>query len=98
MAVTQEEVKHIADLAKLRVTEEEVVKYTNDLNSILTYMQKLNEVDTSNVLPLSHPVENINVFRDDILTESVSTKDALKNAPDRTENFFRVPKVINVEK
>ena len=98
MPVSKEEVINIANLAKLQITEEEVEKYTQDLNNILEYMQKLNEIDTSNVEPLSHPVENKNVFREDILRPSVTTEDALKNAPDRTDKFFRVPKVINVEK
>jgi aspartyl-tRNA(Asn)/glutamyl-tRNA(Gln) amidotransferase subunit C len=60
-------------------------------------MEKLNELDTSEVKPLSHPVENSNVFRDDKIVPSVSREDALKNAPDSTEEFFKVPKIINVD-
>jgi aspartyl-tRNA(Asn)/glutamyl-tRNA(Gln) amidotransferase subunit C len=60
-------------------------------------MEKLNELDTENVEPLSHPVEGNNIFRDDELKPSVPTEEALKNAPDKDEQFFKVPKVINVD-
>ena len=64
-------------------------------NEILNYVEKLNELDTDNVEPLNHPIENVNVFREDELKPSVDTEEALKNAPDRTDEFFKVPKVIN---
>lgn len=95
MSVTRKDVEYIASLAKLDFSEEELENYTHQLNDILTYVEKLNELDTSNVEPLSHPVENQNVFREDELRTSLSTEDALKNSPNRTEEFFRVPKVIN---
>ncbi|MFZ2864466.1 MAG: Asp-tRNA(Asn)/Glu-tRNA(Gln) amidotransferase subunit GatC, partial [Ignavibacteriaceae bacterium] len=64
------------------------------MNEILTYMDKLNELDTENVKPLSHPVEQVNIFREDKLKKSVSTEEALKNSPDKTDQHFKVPKVI----
>ena len=94
MAVSKKEVEHIAELAKLKFSDEELHNFTNEMNQILAYMDKLNELDTTNVEPLIHPIENVNVFRDDKLGESVTTEKALKNAPDRTDTFFRVPKVI----
>jgi len=94
MAVSIEEVKHIAQLAKLKFTDEELQDFTHSFNDILQYMEMLNRVDTVNVVPLSHPVEMTNVFRDDVLKQSVTTEEALKNAPDSDEEFFKVPKVI----
>jgi aspartyl-tRNA(Asn)/glutamyl-tRNA(Gln) amidotransferase subunit C len=95
MSVTRKDVEYIASLAKLNFAEDELENYTHQLNDILTYVDKLNELDTSNVEPLSHPVESQNVFREDELKPSLSTEDALKNSPSRTDEFFRVPKVIN---
>ena len=95
MSVTKKDVEYIAELARLKFKEEELESFTHQLNEILNYVDKLNELDTENVEPLSHPVENVNVFRNDELKKSITTKDALKNAPDRNNEFFKVPKVIN---
>ncbi|MBN1300550.1 MAG: Asp-tRNA(Asn)/Glu-tRNA(Gln) amidotransferase subunit GatC [Melioribacteraceae bacterium] len=97
MSVTKKDVEYIAKLARLELTEKETENYTDQLNQILDYMEKLNELDTSNIEPLSHPVENFNVFREDIIQPSVSREDALKNAPDANEEFFKVPKVIKTD-
>ncbi len=97
MAVTKKDVKYIAELARLKFNEEEIESFTKDLNEILTYMEKLNELDTENVEPLSHPVEGYNAFREDAVKPSVSTEEALKNAPAKDESFFKVPKVIGGE-
>lgn len=96
MAISNKEVEYIASLARLKLSQEEVENYTHQLNDILKYVEKLNELDTSEVEPLSHPIENSNIFREDELKPSVSREDALKNAPDSTEEFFKVPKIINV--
>ena len=95
MAVTKKDVEYIAALARLKFNDAELENYTHQLNDILKYVEKLNELNTDNVEPLSHPVENTNVFREDKLKPSISTEDALKNAPNRTDEFFKVPKVIN---
>ncbi len=95
MAVTKENVEYIAALARLKFNDAELENYTHQLNDILKYVEKLNELNTDNVEPLSHPVENVNVFREDKLKPSISTEEALKNAPNRTDEFFKVPKVIN---
>lgn len=94
MAVTKQEVEKIAELARLEFNENEIEHLTKDMNQILHHMDKLNELDTSNVEPLSHPIEVKNVFRDDELKSSIKREDALKNAPDKDEEFFKVPKVI----
>ena len=94
MSVSRKDVEHIAELARLKFNDEELENFTNQLNEILTYVDKLNELNTENVEPLSQPIENNNVFRDDKVKPSVSKEEALKNAPEKDENFFRVPKVI----
>lgn len=95
MAVTKKDVEYIAELARLKFKEEELESFTHQLNEILSYVDKLNELNTENVEPLYHPVENVNIFRNDELKKSITTEDALKNAPDKTDEFFKVPKVIN---
>lgn len=94
MAVTKKDVEKIAELARLKFSDDELENFTPQMNEILSYMDKLNELDTQNVKPLSHPVEQTNVFRDDELKPSILTEEALKNAPDKTEQHFKVPKVI----
>ncbi len=94
MKVTKDLILHIANLAHLNLREDEIEKIEKDLNQILEYVNKLNEIDTTDVLPLSHPIEIINIFRDDIVGHSIPREEALKNAPDSTDEFFKVPKVI----
>lgn len=94
MSVTKKDVEHIAELARLKFNDNELQNFTAQLNEILNYIEKLNELDTENVEPLSHPVEESNEFRDDKIRESLKTEEALKNAPDKDESFFKVPKVI----
>ena len=94
MSVTKSDVEHIAKLAKLEIEDSEINEFTSQLNQILEYIEKLNELDTENVKPLTHPVEGVNVFREDKLKESVSTDDALKNSASKTDKYFKVPKVI----
>lgn len=92
--VTLKEVEYIAELARLKFSEDELQNFTHQLNQILKYVEKLNELDTENVEPLSHLIEGNNVFREDILRPSISREEALKNAPDSDDEFFKVPKVI----
>jgi len=94
MAVTKKDVEKIAELARLKFSDEEIESFTPQMNDILNYMEKLNELDTEQVEPLSHPIEQTNVFRNDELKASAQTKDALQNAPDKNEQYFKVPKVI----
>lgn len=94
MAVTRKEVDHIAELARLELTESELEEYTSQLNKILEYVEKLNKLNTENVEPLSHPIEGENVFRDDVVKPSIDREEALKNAPSKDDEFFKVPKVI----
>jgi aspartyl-tRNA(Asn)/glutamyl-tRNA(Gln) amidotransferase subunit C len=94
MSVTIKEVEHIAALARLEFSDEEKEKFTHQLNEILQYIEKLKELDTSKVEPLSHVIELSNVFRDDVVKPSISVEEALKNAPAKVNTLFKVPKVI----
>ena len=94
MAVTMKDVEHVASLARLEFSDEEKKTLMNQLNRILEYMEKLNELDTSKVEPLSHVIPLTNVFREDKVKPSLSVSDVLKNAPAKTDKFFKVPKVI----
>lgn len=94
MSLSKEDVKYIAKLAKLEFSESELDGFVHQFNQILEYMDTLNGLDTSGVEPLAYPVEYLNVFRDDVPSDSLSPGEALKNAPDCTEEFFKVPKVI----
>jgi aspartyl-tRNA(Asn)/glutamyl-tRNA(Gln) amidotransferase subunit C len=94
MPVNKEIVRHIARLSKLSLSESEEEKFTMELNKILEYMDKLNSLNTDNVEPLSYPVDGANVFRDDKVVDSIKREDALKNAPQRTDEFFKVPKIL----
>lgn len=94
MPVTIKDVEHIAKLARLEFTEDEKQKFTHQMNQILTYVEQLNKLDTSKVEPLSHVIELSNVFRSDVAKPGLSPDEALKNAPAKTDKFFKVPKVI----
>jgi len=92
--ISKEEIEHIASLARLYLTEEEKELFCSQLSSILDYMEKLNELDTTIVEPTSHVLPLMNVMRDDVPSPSIPREDALMNAPDHTDKFFRVPKII----
>ncbi len=94
MKITREQIEHVARLARLELTEQEKEMFTGQMDAILAYVDKLNELDTSDIVPTSHAVPMENAFREDAVTESFETDRALLNAPDRADNFFRVPKVI----
>jgi len=94
MAVTRKDVRYIAELARLRFTEEEEIKMAEEMNQILVYMEKLNALDTSNVPPMSHVLDISDVFRPDEPQIRITREEALKNAPDTDGEYFRVPKVI----
>ncbi|MCO6473406.1 MAG: Asp-tRNA(Asn)/Glu-tRNA(Gln) amidotransferase subunit GatC [Melioribacteraceae bacterium] len=96
MSVTRNEIEYIAELARLKFSDDELESLTLDMNRILDYMDKLNELDTENVEPLSHPLELENVFREDKIGKSISAEDALKNSFSRSDKYFTVPKVIKV--
>jgi aspartyl-tRNA(Asn)/glutamyl-tRNA(Gln) amidotransferase subunit C len=94
MSVTKEDVAYMANLARLRVNDQEAEQLRDDMNKILGYMDQLNQVDTSNVEPLEHVLELPAVYREDIAKAPLNHDEALKNAPDSDSDYFRVPRVI----
>lgn len=94
MKVSKHAIEHIAMLARIDLTEEEKDLFGSQLSSILDYMEKLNELDTSTIEPTSHVLSLQNVMREDTVRESIPREDALMNAPSHTEKFYRVPKII----
>lgn len=94
MSVTIHDVEYVATLARLRFSAEELKTFTRRFNQILEYVEKLNELDTTNVEPLSHVIELQNVFRSDEVRSSYPREEVLKNAPAHDGKFFKVPKVI----
>ena len=94
MKITSEEVEHVARLTRLELSREETSVLGDQLSSVLTYFDKLNELDTTDVEPMSHAVEQINVFRSDRMNASIGRDEALDNAPARQDGFFQVPGVL----
>ena len=94
MKISSQEVEYVAHLARLEITAGEKEKFTSQLNDILLYIDKLNELETKGVEPMSHAIAVTNAFREDIERQSLGTKATLANAPDARGEFFRVPKVI----
>jgi len=94
MSVTKDQVRYVADLARLELNEEETESLVSDMNQILDYMEKLNELDTSDVEPLEHVIDLESHFRKDEAKQPLDHEEALKNAPDADSDYFRVPRVI----
>lgn len=89
--ISKEEVKHVAHLARLAVTEDEVDKFTQQLDAIITYFEELNELDTTDIEPTSHVLNMKNVLREDVQKLGLPVEEVLKNAPDQKDGQFRVP-------
>ena len=94
MKITEDTVDKIAHLARLEVNADEKQELIGDMTRILDFMDKLNEVDTSNVEPLIYMTDEKNVLRKDVVKDTVSKEDALLNAPQKDSDYFKVPKVI----
>jgi aspartyl-tRNA(Asn)/glutamyl-tRNA(Gln) amidotransferase subunit C len=94
MEINDEMVDKLAHLARLKFKEEEKGEIKNDLQRMIEFVEKLNELDLDDVKPLLHMSDEINVLREDEVNGSISREDALKNAPLHDEQFFKVPKVI----
>lgn len=94
MKIDQESLQKIAHLARLEVKPEEEAEMLSSLNSVLTWMEELNEIDTENVKPLTHITLEINALREDKVIPNISREQGLKNAPKQDGEYFRVPKVM----
>lgn len=91
MAISRDEVLHVARLARLELGEEEVARFAEQLNAILEAVGKVGELDLEGVEPTAHPLDLVNVWAEDEPRPPLDVEDALANAPDREEGFFRVP-------
>ncbi|WP_342563040.1 Asp-tRNA(Asn)/Glu-tRNA(Gln) amidotransferase subunit GatC [Paenibacillus sp. FSL R7-0345] len=94
MSITVKDVQHVAKLARLQLSPEEEAVFTEQMNAILQYAEKLNELDTENVKPTTHVLQVSNVMRDDVVKESLSQEEALLNAPEDEDGHFKVPAVL----
>ncbi len=93
MSISRDELKHIALLSRLELTEDEADLYTQHIGEILDYVDKLSELDVTGVEPTSHAVPMQNVMRDDVIEPGLDIEEVLKNAPEKEERYFRVPRV-----
>ncbi|UPK43144.1 MULTISPECIES: Asp-tRNA(Asn)/Glu-tRNA(Gln) amidotransferase subunit GatC [Paenibacillus] len=94
MSISNNDVQHVAKLARLNLTAEEEQTLTGQLNAILKYAEKLNELDTDDIEPTTHVLHVSNVMRDDETKESLSIEQVMRNAPEEEEGQFKVPAVM----
>lgn len=91
--ITIKDVEHVAKLARLELTEEEKELYTKQLGDVLKYVEQMNEVDTSNVKPMTQVIDFCNVMREDKVVQEISKEALMANAPEEENGFFKVPKI-----
>lgn len=91
--ITIKDVEHVAKLARLELTDEEKELYTKQLGDVLQYVNQMNEVDTSNIEPMTQVVDFVNVMREDKVVYEQTKEELMKNAPEQENGFFRVPKI-----
>ncbi len=91
--ITVKDVEHVAKLARLELTEDEKVLYTKQLGDVLKYVDQMNEVDTSNVKPMTQVIDFVNVMREDVPEHEISKEALMANAPEEENGFFKVPKI-----
>jgi aspartyl-tRNA(Asn)/glutamyl-tRNA(Gln) amidotransferase subunit C len=94
MKISKKEVEHVAHLARLTLIDEELEKMTGQLDNILSYVDKLDQLDTSQVDPTFHVFSVSNAFREDVEKESLSQAEAVKNGPQQDGQMFQVPRII----
>ncbi len=93
--ISEAQVEHVAQLARLALSTEEKRRFTEQLNAILSYMDQLNEVSTDGVEPTAHILDLVNVLRDDTVRQTLRAADeALANAPETAQHFFVVPRIV----
>jgi len=94
MNIDRETIYKVADLARIEIKEAEVEELQSDMSKILTFMEKLNELDTTNVEPLVYMNPEVNVWREDVVKQDLTVEEGLKNAALHNEDFFFVPKIL----
>lgn len=92
--ISNEQVKHVANLARLAITEEEAEKFTKQLDAIITFAEQLNELDTENVEPTYHVLDMKNVLREDVPQKGLPREEVLKNAPEHQDGQIKVPSIL----
>jgi aspartyl-tRNA(Asn)/glutamyl-tRNA(Gln) amidotransferase subunit C len=92
--ISIDQVKHVANLARLAITEDEAEKFTKQLDAIITFAEQLNELDTENVEPTSHVLDIKNVLREDIPQKGIPREEVLKNAPEHQDGQIKVPAIL----
>ncbi|WP_182006954.1 Asp-tRNA(Asn)/Glu-tRNA(Gln) amidotransferase subunit GatC [Priestia aryabhattai] len=92
--ISVDQVKHVANLARLAVTDDEAELFTKQLDAIITYAEQLGELDTTNVKPTSHVLDMKNVMREDKPAKGLPIEDVVKNAPDHKDGYIRVPTIL----
>ena len=98
MDINDDMITKLSDLAKLEFNSSDRDKIKSDLNNILHFVEKLQKVDTEGVEPLIYMNEDVNVLRDDISKKTITKEEALKNAPQKDSDYFKVPTVLNKER
>lgn len=91
--ITKKDVEHVAKLARLELSEDEKEMFTHQLGDVLAHVEKMNEVDTTGVEPMNHPIDFYNVTREDIKIYENTREELMQNAPDVEGEFFKVPKI-----
>ena len=91
--ITVKDVEHVAKLARLELNDAEKEKFTKQLGDVLKYVEQMNEVDTTNVKPMAHAFDIVNVMREDKVISEIARDELLKNAPEEENGFFKVPKI-----
>lgn len=91
--ISTEDVKHVAKLARLELTDAETEKYSKQLGDILKYVEQMNEVDTTGIEPMPHAIPVYNVMREDVVKYEQTKEELMANAPYEEDGFFRVPKI-----
>lgn len=92
--ISKDQVKHVAHLARLAISEEEAEMFTSQLDAIISFAEQLNELDTDNVQPTTHVLHMKNVMREDVAKEGLPVEEVLKNAPDQKGGQVRVPTIL----
>jgi aspartyl-tRNA(Asn)/glutamyl-tRNA(Gln) amidotransferase subunit C len=92
--VSREVVEHVANLAKLDLSDEEIDRLQNEMGRILEHADKLQEVDTDDIQGTSHVIPMTNVYREDEVGQSLTPEEVVANAPDSAEEFFKVPRIV----
>ena len=91
--ITIKDVEHVAKLARLELTQDEKEMFTHQLGDVLSHVEKMNEVDTTGVEPMNHPIDFSNVMREDVKIYENTREELMQNGPDIEGEFFKVPRI-----